>query len=1689
MKKLNLFSDLWSSVVGSQKDNGSTRYRLVIVSLSTRYRVWQYSLGKIAAVVCMLLTIGIGNAWGAADVVYMFASATDNPGNGVAWTSDYIDPYTQWSTTGGSSPAFYTESYAYRAYNGATFTITSTRRMASITLYFSGTSYTFSTGNTNVTQTVSPNTTSYSWNVSRTCRLRKIAITYVTGGVVAGDYDLLTDVGDLVAGDKVIILNTGGSQAISTTQGDNNRGQSNNFTKSSNTVTLSSESTTVQVFTVNECGSNWNFYAINGSSLGYIYAASSSKNYLKTRDDDNDGDSRWFISLNGSKEATITAQGSSTHNILKYNTNLFSCYTTGQTAIKIYKKKPTCTTNPTVTASSYSDVTVTTARVTCASGISSAGSTNCDIISYGFVVGSSTNPAIGGSGVTQYEVGTYIATSTSFHKDLTDLSAGTTYYVRPYAINQNGTAYGTQTSFTTISGPTLTVSETARAFGDKKVNGSSTMTFTISGIYLTGNIGLSISGTNAAMFTIDKESLTPSSGSVASTTITVTYAPTSAGSHSAQINITSSGATTKTVALSGTGKWEVTWMRDGSVYERTLVANGARPTFPAVNPTSTDAVSTEFYGWSTTEWVGKIDDLTDKTVYTSNSTMSTVSNNNRVYYAVFSKVVYADGSIPVNTVMWAETWTGATTATTANDAATPSSNCSTSKGTTMYSGASITYTQSTNSVYCRNENTGGGTKPELLLSNAETWTISGIPTGKATELALTYVSNNTKSSVTCSTLGASVSGSSNNYTITTGGATTITLVFNCSGNTRIDNVELKVKTRPATYMRFLTNSSEYMYVTSAKDILTQSSMTMTINRSLIKSGSVSIADATGDQGGTFHAVVTNGTADPSTGLNATVNIQYTPNKANVSESATMTVEIGPSGSVDTYDFTVYGRSLPETFAIVGKVGAVWTALPADALSSGLHAGYGLTVDDTDAPTEATLAPEAALYKYYARTTKGADYIRLAGSENNKALWSSSSNGIKVWAAINGGSATGDSYEWQLATTDNVTYTLWNKAANSGAGRNLGINSDKKWGMHATAATNELRFLPVTSTATYIAMNVTNWGGTTFTFTTVDVIPSYSSITVLYGDESFSATMSGSGPYTLSISGIDFSAHSGEQLVVQWKDGSGNAVAQGAIITPIFISSANTNFEGYDIDILPTNDVLITNGATLTITTNSLSVRNLTVEGGSMLNISTTGGGAGVTFHMNSLSLRGGWTTINDEQTYDMPRVYINPASTLTKTQTTVNMDISVNKNNYYPFAVPFPVAVSAVDYADSYLASHSTYGTHYVVKKYNGENRAINGSVDANWVVVESGETLQPGTGYILTAVPVGGEAVIRFPMIFANTWTTGGEKGSITVDAVTTTKNVIPVSAYSGAAATEDKRHAGWNLLGVPFMACYKTDDGMHNQADGFLTGKMTLSGDPSDPYDWADDGAIYVSVPTHDFSEYLQFDITDDDTKLLPGWCFFMQIAKDGYLTFDVSDQQSSSDLPIYAPQRANDDKPVVKTGIVLSDGNKSDKTTLLISDRYSAEYEVGADLEKMFGNDYTLATYSVAGNTPLAFNAMSTAQAKGLIPIGVRLPENGEYTFSLNSRYADVNIDRLDLIDYETGEITNLMQGDYTFTATRCQTEERFALNVTQRKDTPTGNEQIDSGGGRVRKVVIEDKLFILRDGLLYNATGQRVMTINE
>lgn len=210
-------------------------------------------------------------------------------------------------------------------------------------------------------------------------------------------------------------------------------------------------------------------------------------------------------------------------------------------------------------------------------------------------------------------------------------------------------ASGGQVRFTTFTvtysatSPTLTVSggATSLAMGDAKVNGSgvTNSTLSFSGANMTANATLAISGTNAGMFSVTPTNVSKGSGTITNQTITVTYSPTAAGNHTATLTISSTGATSKTIDLTGTGKYEVIWKNNEGDYETTLVASGSTPTFPD-NPTSCDTgegASTTFYGWATSTWSGKIDDLGGKTVYTSSASMPTVSANGTTYHAVFCK--------------------------------------------------------------------------------------------------------------------------------------------------------------------------------------------------------------------------------------------------------------------------------------------------------------------------------------------------------------------------------------------------------------------------------------------------------------------------------------------------------------------------------------------------------------------------------------------------------------------------------------------------------------------------------------------------------------------------------------------------------------------------------------------------------------------------------------------------------------------------------------------------------------------------------------------------------------------------------------------------------------------------------------------------------------------------------------------
>lgn len=155
-------------------------------------------------------------------------------------------------------------------------------------------------------------------------------------------YTLVTDASTLKIGDKVIIAAATADFAISTTQNKNNRGQAA-VTKTNNTIV--NPGADVQLFTL-EAGTKVGTYAFNTGS-GYIFAASSSANQLKTQQK-NDDNGSWTISCTAEGVATITANGDNKRKSLKYNTSgLFSCYASGQNAVAIYSDGKSTSSAPT----------------------------------------------------------------------------------------------------------------------------------------------------------------------------------------------------------------------------------------------------------------------------------------------------------------------------------------------------------------------------------------------------------------------------------------------------------------------------------------------------------------------------------------------------------------------------------------------------------------------------------------------------------------------------------------------------------------------------------------------------------------------------------------------------------------------------------------------------------------------------------------------------------------------------------------------------------------------------------------------------------------------------------------------------------------------------------------------------------------------------------------------------------------------------------------------------------------------------------------------------------------------------------------------------------------------------------------------------------------------------------------------
>ena len=187
--------------------------------------------------------------------------------------------------------------------------------------------------------------------------------------------------------------------------------------------------------------------------------------------------------------------------------------------------------------------------------------------------------------------------------------------------------------------PVLKNSVSTLDFGSVESGKSKELSFQLSGRNLKSDAVLSVDGEG---FSVQPARVSPNEGEISETDVKVTYSPTSVGNHQAKLTISSDGATSKVLSLTGTAiaptvYHTVTWLVNGITYNdgnpSSKVAEGKKV---MTLPSAPQAIEgKEFVGWTDSNISGSKNEK--PSVLFLDTASAPVVNADVVYYAVFAK--------------------------------------------------------------------------------------------------------------------------------------------------------------------------------------------------------------------------------------------------------------------------------------------------------------------------------------------------------------------------------------------------------------------------------------------------------------------------------------------------------------------------------------------------------------------------------------------------------------------------------------------------------------------------------------------------------------------------------------------------------------------------------------------------------------------------------------------------------------------------------------------------------------------------------------------------------------------------------------------------------------------------------------------------------------------------------------------
>ena len=372
-------------------------------------------------------------------------------------------------------------------------------------------------------------------------------------------------------------------------------------------------------------------------------------------------------------------------------------------------------------------------------------------------------------------------------------------------------------------------------------------------------------------------------------------------------------------------------------------------------------------------------------------------------------------------------------------------------------------------------------------------------------------------------------------------------------------------------------------------------------------------------------------------------------------------------------------------------------------------------------------------------------------------------------------------------------------------------------------------------------------------------------------------------------------------------------------------------------------------------------------------------------------------------------------------------------SQYYQFGLPRNCAISEVKLSDG---STPVYTKAWLLRSYSESSRAANGANGNNWTTLAAGGTIQGGVGYEMFSSS-NYYREFYFPI-------------SLTPSSITTA-----VSYTEGAAGPT---HAGWNIVVSP------------------LTSRYTIAPEPEGwMISWLQEDGSYSQEPASIIKSAIPF---------------AYQAKANGSLSFD----SEFSIIVAAAPRRrvtaAEEPTRIQWIHLDIEDeAGIGDQTSIYSHPtRYEQTYQTGIDVAKQSLTASRAILYSSHAYGDMAFAGVADTLLESGVALTVYSPAAQELTFSLRDNDWLNRMESVWLIDKETGAKIDLLSSDYSYEAAEGTTRGRFFIQghfkapQVATELEPTSDSSLK--GREIRKVIINQKMFIEVNGRWYDATGKEV-----